>query len=145
MHKQHPHIIALILPALFLLVNPLRAGVVNIKDDQDFNQQILKGGPAALVEFSASWFNVCNNVKRSFEEIEQEQEFAHITFARVDIDSMRDLSKKHEVMGVPTFVYMENGSKKNQTIGVSNMDSFKDDVSCSVKEEVTLCHQHNHQ
>ncbi len=134
MHKQSLHTIALVLPTLFFAVSSVHSHVINIKNDQDFKQPVLKDSPAALVQFSASWCNVCNGVKQPLEEIALEKEFANVTFARVDIDDLRDLSKKHNIMGVPTFVYVENGSTKNQIVGISDMKSFKDDLRKNLRQ-----------
>lgn len=111
-----------LLPPLFLSFYS-SARVVDVVNKNQFNEVIKKTGPT-IVEFSASWCGVCQAVKRPFEQISLEPEFKNVTFARVDVDQHPNLSKEHNIMGVPTFVYLESGNKVNQEIGVINTDNF---------------------
>ncbi len=44
------------------------------------------------------------------------------------------MSKQNGIVGVPTFVYVDNGAKKIEEIGVQNMPSFKDHLRDNVRK-----------
>jgi hypothetical protein len=66
-------------------------------------------------------------VENPYKEISNESCYKGITFAAVDIDTHQDLATQNNVSGLPTFVYFENGNKKNESVGVRSMHTFKED------------------
>ncbi len=110
---------------LFAAITTIQAKVIRISDEDQYNNT-LKSNKNMLVKFSADWCSVCNGIEKSFEDITDEKEFDHVAFADVNIDKFDELGKKNGIVGVPTFVYVENGNKKVEEIGVQNMPAFKD-------------------
>ena len=110
---------------LFIIVVSLQASIVRISDENHYNNQVINNKKQVLVQFSADWCSVCNGIQKSLEEIASEPEFEGITFAQVDVDKLDSVSKRNGIVGVPTFVYLEGGSKKVEEIGVQNMPTFK--------------------
>lgn len=102
-----------------------QANILNIADENQYQQEVVDRHKRVLVKFSADWCSVCNSIQRPFEEVACEDEFCDVTFAQVDVDKLDNVSKQHGIVGVPTFVYMENGSKKVEEIGVNDMQGFK--------------------
>jgi thioredoxin 1 len=125
-----------LLPPIFFSIYS-SARVVDVLNKNQFNEVIKKTGPT-IVEFSASWCGVCQAVKRPFEQIALEPEFKNVTFARVDVDQHPNLSKENNIMGVPTFVYLENGNKVNQEIGVINTDSFDKSLRSNLRNNFKI-------
>lgn len=113
------------LSATLILGASLHANIVQISDENQYNSEILGNQKRVLVKFSADWCSVCNGIEKPFEEIANEAEFNGITFAHVDVDKLDNVSKQNGIVGVPTFVYIENGTKKVEEIGVQNMPTFK--------------------
>lgn len=112
--------------SLFTFVGKsLEASIVRISDENQYNNQVAQNKSRVLVQFSADWCSVCNGIQKSLEEIASEPEFEDITFAQVNVDKLDGVSKQNGIVGVPTFVYMENGSKKVEEIGVQHMPTFK--------------------
>ena len=122
-----------ILSLCALMTCSISAKVANISNEDDYNKT-LKGSPRVLVKFSADWCSVCNGIQKPFEEIANESEFQNVTFAQVDVDKLDGVSKQNGIVGVPTFVYVENGNKKVEEIGVQNMPTFKEHLRDNLRK-----------
>ena len=116
-----------------LYVSPMKAKLIQIQDEDQYGQE-LNANPKMIVEFSADWCSVCNGIRKPFEEIASEPEFQQVTFVQVDVDKMDSISKQNGIVGVPTFVYVENGQKKVEEIGVQNMPAFKDHLRQNLRK-----------
>lgn len=114
------------LTVLFLLMHiTITATVVTIATNNDFETKILASKKPALIAFSSSWCSMCKHITQPFEDVSNEAEFSHILFAHIDIDEHSSISQAHGIIGVPTFVYLENGVKKDQSVGLQDLASFK--------------------
>ena len=122
------------------ICSPLSTRVIKIKNEQEFNSQIKQSAHPTLIKFSTPWCATCGKIEQSFQDVSDEQEFDNILFAHVDADELKTISKQHGVIGVPAFVYLENGSTKNQTIGIHNTATFKDDLRSTIRKSLTLAH-----
>ena len=124
----------IIVCALLLSASLTNSRMVTVSDDNSYAQEVLNNKKSILVKFSADWCSVCNSVQKPFEEISREPEFEDITFVQVDVDKLDSVSKQNGIVGVPTFVYMENGAKKVEEIGVHNMPAFKDHLRDNLRK-----------
>ncbi len=128
------HISRLIFCSLFILtLSTLQAKIIQISDEDTYNQA-LKNNQRLVVEFSADWCSVCNNIRKPFEEVADEDEFGNVAFVQVDVDKLDNISKQNGVVGVPTFVYLEKGDKKVEEIGVQNLPAFKDHLRDNLRK-----------
>ncbi len=123
---------ALSVVALFA-ANTLFAGTTRVTSEAEYKRLSNNGRPT-VVKFSANWCGVCNGVAKQYDEISSEPEFKDITFARLDIDELPDLSEKRGVTGVPTFVFFANGREKRCDVGVKNMGAFKEHFRRCLRE-----------
>jgi thioredoxin-like negative regulator of GroEL len=123
---------------LTMLATSLAEGSLITITDEDHYAQELKNHDRLLIKFSADWCTVCNSIKKPFEEIANEAEFAPIAFAQVDVDKLDGISKQNGIVGVPTFVYVEKGNKKVEEIGVQNMPAFKEHVRDNLRKTFQL-------
>ncbi len=111
----------------------VQAKIIRVSDEDAYNEA-LKNNQQLVVEFSADWCSVCNNIKKPFEEIANEDEFGDVAFIQVDVEKLDGISKQNGVVGVPTFVYLEKGDKKVEEIGVQNLPAFKDHVRDNLRK-----------
>jgi thioredoxin 1 len=122
---------------LLLFCAAVEAKILHITDENQY-KEALEQNKNMVVEFAANWCSICNNIKKPYEELANEQEFQQVAFAQVDVDKLDDISKKNGIVGVPTFVYVENGAKKIEEIGVQNMPAFKDHLRENLRKNFTL-------
>ncbi len=132
---NHRFLYAILLTALSCAV--IEAKIIHIADENQY-KQALDSNKNMVVEFSADWCSVCNGIKKPYEEIADENEFQQVAFAQVDVDKLDGVSKQNGIVGVPTFVYIENGSKKVEEIGVQNMPAFKDHLRENLRKNFQL-------
>lgn len=111
--------------SLLLLAPYAHAKIVNVSNDAEYNEQVLQSEKPCVVKFAADWCGVCQGVKKPYEELADEEDLDHVQFVHVDIDQASDLSKKHGVVGVPTFIFIIEGNKIDEQVGVQDMDAFK--------------------
>ena len=122
----------LILILVTSFVSRVLPHVVDINGDAQYND-LMKQTKPIVVQFASSWCGVCQGVKKPFEEVSTESTFKNITFARVDIDKISD---KSGIIGVPTFAYLNNGQKVDESIGVESMDGFKDELRNNINKNL---------
>lgn len=121
-------------------INTLSAKILHIADDKQYGE-VLNTKRPLLVEFAAEWCSVCNGIQPQIEEISNDPEFKHITFAQVDVDKCDGVCKQNGIVGVPTFVYVENGAKKVEEIGVQKIPEFKDHLRVSLRKNLQCSDQ----
>ncbi len=114
-------------------VASVQAKMIHVSDEAAYNEA-LKSNQQLIVEFSADWCSVCKNVNGPLEEIANEAEFSDVTFVQVDVDKLDNISKQNGVVGVPMFVYLQDGDKKIEEIGVQNLPAFKDHLRDNLRK-----------
>ncbi|PKN03143.1 hypothetical protein CVU75_03780 [Candidatus Dependentiae bacterium HGW-Dependentiae-1] len=123
-----------------LSINSLRAPITIIESTTQLEKE-LASNAYTVVEFYADWCHVCHSIQKPFELVANNGEFQKkVLFAQVDIDKHKNLKTKYGVLGVPTFVYFENGKKKQQDMGVHNMANFKEELRMAIKKHFKLAH-----
>jgi len=106
----------------------IQARVIEINNEQEYNN-ILQSERPTIIKFSAdAWCGACKLAQKPFEELSNDDDFKHVMFAHVDIDKMQELSREQGIIGVPTFHYIQHGSKKEEEVGIKNAHSFKEDL-----------------
>jgi thioredoxin 1 len=111
--------------SLLLLAPYSHAKLVNVSNETEYNEQVLQCKKPCVVKFAADWCGVCQGVKKPYEELADEEDLGHVQFVQVNIDQASDLSKKNGVVGVPTFIFIIEGNKIDEQVGVQDMDAFK--------------------
>ena len=136
--KVNGHQILILAATALLSAHIIQANVISIQSDEEFNQKVSSQKQPTLVQFSADWCGVCKNIKTPFEELSNEAEFNDILFVNVNVDDLKEASKKNGIIGVPTFLYVEDGVAKTQDIGVENMKTFKKTLANNIRKKFTL-------
>lgn len=122
------------------------AEFIHITSPEQYQKTVLENSNPVLVEFAADWCSVCKGIEKPFETIAQEPEFhKKVTFARINIDSMNTISQKHSIVGVPTFVYMHQGKKINEEIGINNLNTFQDSLRANIRQNFQLAQANQNQ
>lgn len=111
---------------LLLVHSFANADIVTITNEKEFDDNTKNS--SALVKFSATWCGACSAVKKPFQELSQEPEFANVKFLEVDVDANPATSKKYNITGMPTFIYLENGNKKELSLGASGKEVIRESL-----------------
>ncbi len=116
----------------------LLSNITQINNVEQFYKEVTHTQGSVVVQFAANWCGVCQKVKPSFDQISNEPEFAPVRFVRVDIDTCEALRKKQGIVGIPTFMYLTDGKKQAQDIGVKNPDTFPEDLRTTMRSTFRL-------
>lgn len=120
---------------LSLLFLGLFAGAAIIADNQEtqshgrikspgcqagYAREIAHG--KSVVKFYRPGCPSCRAVRATFERIANAPEMEDINFVEVNIDALTQLAEKHNIDGIPTFVYMNDGieNKALRHVGTSS-------------------------
>lgn len=122
--KKNRKICIFLLTSAFTAV--LDATMIEIDDKKKLEEIISRQTPVVLI-FSADWCGSCTSIKEPLAHITHNPHYEHITFAHIDIDAHPDLVTQYAIEGVPTFVFINNGTKLKEEIGVAHHETFEDD------------------
>lgn len=93
-------------------------------NSNEFQENVLKGNEAVLVDFFAEWCGPCKMVAPVLEELSNEMKGKAKIF-KVDIDKSGDLAQKYGVMAVPTLIIFKDGKAVDKIVGFQPKGALK--------------------
>jgi thioredoxin 1 len=98
--------------------------IVTIENEASFRLRVFDRPGIVLVYFWAPWCEPCKLIRA---EIRQAAEtFAEkVNVVKVDVDSLRSLAEKYEVMAVPTLLLFKDGKPIKRLIGYSSQQEIE--------------------
>ncbi len=98
--------------------------MANILHVQDGDWQSIESGvKPALVDFWAEWCGPCRMLAPAFEKL-AEKYAEQITFAKVDVDALGDLSSRFGVRSIPTLLLFRQGQVVERIVGVQSFETL---------------------
>ena len=94
------------------------------QDDNDF-ARIISERELCIIDFTATWCGPCKKIAPLFQELSREHR--HIAFIKIDVDQFDTIVKKYNIMSMPTFVCLRNGTVVKQFKG-ANFDTLRENV-----------------
>ena len=98
--------------------------VNEIKNSQQFEQQVLNSANPVFVDFWAEWCGPCRSVSPVVEELSGEYD-GKVDFVKINVDENGELAQKYNVFSIPTLAIFKNGEVISQKVGASTKESFK--------------------
>ncbi len=105
--------------------------VNEIKNSQQFEQEVLNSANPVFVDFWAEWCGPCRSVSPVVEELSAEYD-GKVDFVKVNVDENGELAKKYNVFSIPTLAIFKNGEVISQKIGAATKESFKTMIDSSL-------------
>jgi thioredoxin 1 len=84
--------------------------------DSTFDEEIKGATEPVLVDFWAEWCGPCKMIAPVLEEIATEYE-GKIRIAKLNVDDNLDVSRRFEVMSIPTLILFKDGEPAHRIIG----------------------------
>ena len=91
-------------------------GTITEVTDTNFETEVLKSEIPVLVDFWAPWCGPCKMISPVLEEI-SEQHQGKIEIVKVNIDENLDVTRRYEVMSIPTLLLFKEGEPELRIIG----------------------------
>ena len=104
---------------------------------KNFQVAVLNQEKPVVVYVWADWCGPCHMLAPHFAAAEKELE-GKARFVKLDADKNRQITKKYQVMGLPTLLYFKNGELAGRTTGVTTKNNIvKNVVKLLDKDEKT--------
>ncbi|CAF1144882.1 unnamed protein product [Adineta steineri] len=104
----------------------LSANTFHVKDDADFQKQVVDSKKPFIVDFHATWCGPCKVLEPRLEKVltnynkKDTSGDKQIQLAKVDIDNLSELSGKYGVEAVPTVLAIKNGKEISRFTGAAD-------------------------
>jgi thioredoxin 1 len=92
--------------------------------DGNFDETVLKSGPAVLVDFWAEWCGPCKRLAPTIDALAAEYA-GRVTIGKLNVDENPSVSFKYQVRGIPTLLLFKGGQVVESVVGLAQKDDLK--------------------
>ena len=96
--------------------------------DATFDENVKGSDVPVLVDFWAEWCGPCKMITPVLEEIAAEQA-GKIRIAKLNIDDNLDVTRRFDVMSIPTLILFKDGEPKARLIGAKPKGALLEELS----------------
>ena len=89
---------------------------MEIIDDTNFEEKVLKSDKPVLVDFFATWCGPCRQMLPIVEEISGEMA-GQVNVYKLDVDEAPKMAEKYEIQSIPHLIIFKDGQVKAQHNG----------------------------
>lgn len=90
--------------------------MIDIKNEKEFEEEVLKSELPVLVDFWAPWCSPCKAISPILKQLEEENS-GKLKIVKVDIDENENLVNNFKIRSVPTLMIFKNGNMEHQSVG----------------------------
>lgn len=94
--------------------------VKELSNAADFDAAIANG--KTLVDFYATWCGPCKMMASVVEAASEE--YADISFGKVDVDKVSDIAMRYKIMSIPTLMVFKDGEAVKTSVGAISKDEL---------------------
>lgn len=96
--------------------------MIDLTED-NFAQEVLWSARPVAVDFYADWCSHCRTLAPIMEELDQEAQGRYV-IGKVNTDKERRLAREHQISGLPTVVFFQNGREIDRLAGVRKKEMY---------------------
>ncbi len=97
-------------------------------DDATFDEHVKASEVPVLVDFWAEWCGPCKMIAPVLEEIAEEQA-GKLQIGKLNIDENLDVTRRYDVMSIPTLILFKDGEAKARLIGAKPKGQLLQDLA----------------
>ena len=96
--------------------------------DATFDEHVKASDVPVLVDFWAEWCGPCKMISPVLEEIAEEQA-GKIRIGKLNIDDNLDVTRRFDVMSIPTLILFKDGEPVSRLIGAKPKGQLLQEIS----------------
>ena len=96
--------------------------------DATFDEHVKSSDVPVLVDFWAEWCGPCKMISPVLEEIAEEQA-GKIRISKLNIDDNLDVTRRFDVMSIPTLILFKDGEPQLRVIGAKPKGALLEEIS----------------
>jgi len=96
--------------------------------DATFDEHVKSSDVPVLVDFWAEWCGPCKMISPVLEEIAEEQA-GKIQIVKLNIDDNLDVTRRFDVMSIPTLILFKDGEPQMRVIGAKPKGALLEEIS----------------
>jgi thioredoxin 1 len=104
--------------------------IVNLTD-ATFDEHVKGSDVPVLVDFWAEWCGPCKMITPVLEEIAEEQA-GKIRIAKLNIDDNLDVTRRFDVMSIPTLILFKDGEPQARLVGAKPKGALLQEISAYI-------------
>lgn len=95
--------------------------MVNVFNEDNFENEVLKSTGSVIVDFYADWCGPCRMLGPVMDEVSKEH-----TVYKLNVDDEEEIARQFGVMSIPCVIAFKDGKEINRSVGlVSKSDILK--------------------
>jgi thioredoxin 1 len=107
------------------------SNVIEIRDEESFNSDVLNSEKPVLVDFWAEWCGPCKQLAPTVEAVAAEKSET-LKVCKMDVDSNREVAAKYGIRSIPSLIIFKNGEPAGVEVGALTKQQLEDFISTVV-------------
>ena len=107
------------------------SNVIEIRDEESFNSDVLNSEKPVLVDFWAEWCGPCKQLAPTVEAVAAEKSET-LKVCKMDVDSNREMAAKYGIRSIPSLIIFKNGEPAGVEVGALTKQQLEDFISTVV-------------
>lgn len=107
------------------------SNVIEIRDEESFNSDVLNSEKPVLVDFWAEWCGPCKQLAPTVETVAAEKSET-LKVCKMDVDSNREVAAKYGIRSIPSLIIFKNGEPAGVEVGALTKQQLEDFISTVV-------------